>query len=176
MHYDTLADLIVAGERITTTEDDPFWSVTDQQSERAGQLALGERLLTADGGIVVAAGLLPATAHRALAYHLTIHDTHTYYVGQTSILVHNTNTCGLVTPGKYFGTKTPADAVAALRAKFGPPKSIRPGADTFYNPITRRSYNVHTDPFMVHRMLIFAPGGPSGIGRFRFDTLETDIG
>jgi RHS repeat-associated protein len=53
---------------------------------------------------------------------------------------------GLTTPGKFFGDKTAKEASDALGSKFGPPKSSRPGADTFYNPKTGRSYNVHTDP------------------------------
>jgi RHS repeat-associated protein len=53
---------------------------------------------------------------------------------------------GLTTPGKFFGGKTAKDAGEALGKKFGPPRSSRPGADTFYNPKSGRSYNVHTDP------------------------------
>jgi hypothetical protein len=53
---------------------------------------------------------------------------------------------GLTTPGKFFGDKTAKEASEALGKKFGPPRSTRPGAETFYNPKTGRSYNVHTDP------------------------------
>ena len=53
---------------------------------------------------------------------------------------------GLTTPGKFFGGKTAKDAGEALGKKFGPPRSSRPGADTFYNPKSGRSYNVYTDP------------------------------
>jgi len=53
---------------------------------------------------------------------------------------------GLTTPGKFFGDKSAKDASEALHKKFGPPSSSRPGAETFYNPKTGRSYNVHTDP------------------------------
>jgi RHS repeat-associated protein len=53
---------------------------------------------------------------------------------------------GLVTPGKYFGSKTVGKILQTLTKKFGPPKSTRPDADTFYNPRTQRSFNVHTDP------------------------------
>lgn len=31
MHKDTLTDLVVDGEIVTTTEDCPFWSETDQR-------------------------------------------------------------------------------------------------------------------------------------------------
>ena len=53
---------------------------------------------------------------------------------------------GLVTPRKFFGNKTASEAREILGKKFGPPRSSRPGADTFYNPKTGRSFNVHTDP------------------------------
>jgi hypothetical protein len=53
---------------------------------------------------------------------------------------------GLTTPGRFFRERTTQQARDALGTKFGPPRSSRPGADTFYNPRTQRSYNVHTDP------------------------------
>jgi len=53
---------------------------------------------------------------------------------------------GLTTPGRFFGNKTAKEASDSLGEKFGAPKSSRPGADTFYNPKSGRSYNVHTDP------------------------------
>ena len=57
VHDDTVTDLVVDGEIITTTEDHPFWSVTDQQYERANQLAPGEQVLTADGHTMTVSGL-----------------------------------------------------------------------------------------------------------------------
>jgi len=53
---------------------------------------------------------------------------------------------GLTTPSKYFGNKTAQEVSEAMTKKFGPPKSVREGAETFYNPKTQRSFNVHTDP------------------------------
>jgi RHS repeat-associated protein len=53
---------------------------------------------------------------------------------------------GLTTPGRFFGNKTAKEASDALGKKLGPARSSRPGADTFHNPKTGRSYNVHTDP------------------------------
>ncbi|TDD58955.1 hypothetical protein E1263_16850 [Kribbella antibiotica] len=93
VHDDTLTDLVVAGGKVTTTEDHPFWSVTDHRFERADELAPGEEILSADGRKVRAFGLVPRTAHQALAYNLSVAEIHTYYVlaGDTSVLVHNTN-------------------------------------------------------------------------------------
>jgi hypothetical protein len=53
---------------------------------------------------------------------------------------------GLTTPSKYFGSKTAGEVSETMTKKFGPPKSVREGAETFYNPKTQRSFNVHTDP------------------------------
>ncbi len=53
---------------------------------------------------------------------------------------------GLTTAKKFFGRKTARGASEALAKKFGPPKSVREGAETFYNPRSKRSFNVHTVP------------------------------
>lgn len=53
---------------------------------------------------------------------------------------------GLTTPGKFFGSRSAQQARDALRSKLGPPRISRPMAETYYNPRTGRSYNVHTDP------------------------------
>ena len=56
----------------------------------AGDLHVGDALTTLDGGTAIIA----ATASRVetgWAYNLTIADTHTYYVGETPVLVHNCN-------------------------------------------------------------------------------------
>lgn len=53
---------------------------------------------------------------------------------------------GLVTPAKYFGSKTASELSTIMTRKFGPSRSIREGAETFFNSRTRRSFNLHTDP------------------------------
>ncbi|WP_077487895.1 polymorphic toxin-type HINT domain-containing protein [Sinomonas mesophila] len=90
VHDDTVIDLGVEGEPITTTEDHPFWSVTDQRFERADQLEPGEEVLGADGRTIRVSGLEVGTRRQALAYNLSVEGIHTYQVGQSEILVHNT--------------------------------------------------------------------------------------
>jgi hypothetical protein len=90
VHDDTVFDLAVEGEVIATTEDHPFWSVTDRRFQRADELAKGEHLLGADGHVITVSGLQLGTARRALAYNLTVEGIHTYHVAEGSILVHNT--------------------------------------------------------------------------------------
>jgi len=53
---------------------------------------------------------------------------------------------GLTTPKKYFGSKSKPEVKEALEKKYGPPKSSREHADTYYNDKTKRSYNVHEEP------------------------------
>ncbi len=58
---------------------------------------------------------------------------------------------GLITPKKYFSGKSINQVTKALTKKFGPPRSDRSNASiskiaqTFYNPKTKRSFNVHQE-------------------------------
>jgi hypothetical protein len=90
VHDDTVVDLVVDGQVITTTEDHPFWSVTDQRFERADELAAGEKVLAADGRVLTVTGLRPSTARHGVAHNLSIQGIHTYHVSDNEILVHNT--------------------------------------------------------------------------------------
>jgi len=90
VHDDTVVDLIVDSEVLTTTEDHPFWSVTDQRFERADELTGGEQVLGADGRVISVSGLRVGTAREALAYNLSVEGIHTFHVGQSEVLVHNT--------------------------------------------------------------------------------------
>ncbi|MFD6094655.1 polymorphic toxin-type HINT domain-containing protein, partial [Oerskovia sp. NPDC060338] len=91
VHDDVMVALVVAGESITTTEDHPFWSVTDQRFERADELETGEAVLTATGATATVDGIDLSNTVHAPAYNLTVTTDHTYYVlaGETPILVHN---------------------------------------------------------------------------------------
>lgn len=95
VHEDSLHLLSVGEESITTTEDHPYWSITDQQWKRADQLEPGELLLTPSGGSVQTQGLTKAFGFVGLAYNLTVDRINTYYVlaGNAPVLVHNTNGC-----------------------------------------------------------------------------------
>jgi len=90
VHQDTLIELRLDGDVLTTTVNHPFWSVTDGEFERADQLSAGELVLAAGGSLVRVEGLQHATAHVGTAYNLAIRDIHTYHVGSAEILVHNT--------------------------------------------------------------------------------------
>jgi RHS repeat-associated protein len=93
VHKDDLYVLVVNGMQLTTTEDHPFWDVTDQRWERADKLDQGDLLRTPTGAEARVDGFHSQTRRRADAYNLTVDDLHTYYVlaGKTPVLVHN---CG----------------------------------------------------------------------------------
>ena len=88
-HEDTVVDLVVQGDVITTTEDHPFWNATEGRFQRADQLDAGDEVLTADGRSLSVSGLAAASSRSATAYNLAVADIHTYHVGQTDVLVHN---------------------------------------------------------------------------------------
>ncbi|GAA1138006.1 RHS repeat-associated core domain-containing protein [Kribbella jejuensis] len=95
VHGDVVTDLVVEGDVVTTTEDHPFWSVTDQAFERADQLGSGEQVLGADGRVLTVSGLKKGTERQALAYNLSVRGIHTYHVGDRAVLVHNTCNRGI---------------------------------------------------------------------------------
>lgn len=96
-HRDMLVALSINGHRLVTTEDHPFWSVTDQSWERADQLETGERVLAADGSAhLVTAPIDLSAAFYDAAYNLTVNGLHTYHVltdpdrgPPVDVLVHN---------------------------------------------------------------------------------------
>lgn len=91
VHQDDLFEFEVDGELIVTTEDHPFWSVTDQAWEGTEDLALGERVRAAEGRtLTVTREVDFSTLERDPAYNLTVSGLHTYHVGERDVLVHNT--------------------------------------------------------------------------------------
>ncbi len=100
VHDDTLTNLVVDGETITTTEDHPFFDVTDGDFEWASQIDPGDQILTDTGHLVTVHGMDTTSSHQGLAYNLTVDGIHTYHVGTLHVLVHNTSVdeCPLV-PG-----------------------------------------------------------------------------
>ena len=95
-----VTDLVIDGETITTTEDHPFWSVTDNQYEPANQLAPGEQVLAASGHTMTVTGLQPTTSRQAPAYNLTVQGIPSYHIGHTETLVHNCPDGGGAAVGK----------------------------------------------------------------------------
>ena len=157
VHDDTVVDLVVDGDVITTTEDHPFWSVTDQRFERADQLAEGEVLLGPAGRSVTVSGLRPRTARTSLAYNLSVEGIQTYHVGDGAVLVHNScdsSLDALNDPKALDGLNPSQIDDLARNAGF----EVLPGKASAANPATRY-YVPGTNRSEGFRVL---PGGVAG--------------
>lgn len=94
-----LTHLTVCGETITCTPQHRFY-VPQKGWTRAGELCIGEALVLLSGETVNVEGMryerfeTPVTV-----YNFQVQDTHSYYVGEAGIRVHNAGTTG--------GTNTP---------------------------------------------------------------------
>ena len=87
-----MVDVVLAdGSVIAATDHHPFWSVDRDEFVDAVDLVVGERLLSASGETLTIADLRVSN-YEVMAYNLTVEDIHTYYAGNTPILVHNS--CG----------------------------------------------------------------------------------
>lgn len=145
VHEDTLIDLGINGELITTTEDHPFWNETDHEWQRADQLNTGDLVRNANGASLKVEGIKTSTARTDTAYNLTVNNFHTYYVGagHNNVLVHNT--CGdeIATnsgplelgPGVDSNPWMPGEPITSMPAPAGTwinmamaPGQVRPGA------------------------------------------------
>lgn len=78
-------------ETIGTTSNHPFWSVDRQEYVQAGQLDVGERVLTFSGDTKRVVTKLPRPGPQPV-YNLEVHAEHVYFVGEDGLLVHNSGT------------------------------------------------------------------------------------
>ena len=91
-----LVHITVNGEKITTTPTHPFW-VPQKGWTRATDLRAGDMLQLLNGEYVI----IGRVQHELLempvtVYNFEVEDFHTYYVGDTEVLVHNQ--CGYEAP------------------------------------------------------------------------------
>jgi hypothetical protein len=77
-------------QKLVGTQNHPFYDLTRKAFVTASQLAVGDRLQTADSSSAVVAAVRDYTG-AMVTYDLGIDDLHTYFVeaGDTPILVHN---------------------------------------------------------------------------------------
>jgi Pretoxin HINT domain len=77
---------------VVATAGHPFWSVSDAAWVDAGELAVGDAVLEADGATSVVTAV-SEVSRQAVVHNLTVADLHTYFVvvGDAPTLVHN---CG----------------------------------------------------------------------------------
>ncbi|MDE1464139.1 polymorphic toxin-type HINT domain-containing protein [Spartinivicinus poritis] len=74
-------------ETLGTTSEHPFWTSNNAWTE-AGQLQLGDKILTKGGDTVTVTSILPDTK-QYMTYNFEVSDYHTYFVGQDGVWVHN---------------------------------------------------------------------------------------
>ena len=77
-------------DRIGTTSNHPFWSEDRREYVQAGKLEIGERVRAFDGETSLVAAQMPRPGPEAV-YNLEVAGEHTYYVGASGVLVHNSS-------------------------------------------------------------------------------------
>ncbi|MEZ6033746.1 MAG: polymorphic toxin-type HINT domain-containing protein [Planctomycetaceae bacterium] len=136
-------DLRVASESepIGTTSNHPFWSEDRQDWVQAGDLQPGEQLLLVNGTIthVVSIAINETTQP---VYNLTVDAQHTYYVGASGVLVHNSQNYGTL-PGSFWAKPRVSPRISPT----GRPVNIsvlKPGSKLGVEPYTKIA---HYDEF-----------------------------
>lgn len=84
-----LVRISVKGETLTCTPEHPFWG-HDRGWAKAGRLAVGDRLLNANGAKIAILNIEhEASCEPVKVYNITVGGKHTFYVGKNRLLVHN---------------------------------------------------------------------------------------
>ena len=87
----TLVHLTVNGEEIVTTVDHPFY-VKNQGFIKAGELIVGDELLDVNGNVLLVENFdVELTDKPVKVYNFQVEDFHTYFVGTSQIMVHNSD-------------------------------------------------------------------------------------
>lgn len=86
----TVVEVSVTDETITTTEDHPFYCLNRHGWVAAADLESGDELLLLNGNTASIDAIETKQFEEPLnVYNLTIDEDHTYFVGFASVLVHN---------------------------------------------------------------------------------------
>lgn len=87
------------GETIVTTPEHPFYVVNDDNYygyTSAKHLTVGDCIQTLDGGYATITSIENETLDEPIdVYNFTVDENHSYYVGDTQLLVHNSNGCSV---------------------------------------------------------------------------------
>lgn len=82
--------LTINGEYIETTYNHPFYSPIYNCWVEAGSLACGDYIVDSDGNWQAVQNIQANNyAQPVTVYNFTVENNHTYYVGETQVLVHN---------------------------------------------------------------------------------------
>ncbi|AZI58100.1 hypothetical protein EH165_08060 [Nakamurella antarctica] len=152
----TLSD----GTVLNATDGHPIWDATTKTFTKAIDVPVGDKVLTAAGGT---ATITTKYVHGQdlTAYNLEIEGIHTYYAGNTPILVHNTCTTSqkILSDPKSLKGLTPKQ-IDDLARNAG--YEILPGKATASNPATRY-YSPGTKQAVGFRVLPEGVAGQPGI-------------
>ena len=86
-----LVHIYIGEEEIVTTTDHPFW-VKGKGFVPAMNLVIGSKLINGEGHTVCVENILRESNHDGVeVFNFKVEDYHTYYVGESCILVHNAN-------------------------------------------------------------------------------------
>jgi len=77
---------------VETTASHPWWDVTTRTYTRTDHLSSVDQLLTVDGQTLTFASMSVSQGQQQV-YNLTVTGPHTFYVGDTQLLVHNVTPC-----------------------------------------------------------------------------------
>jgi len=85
---------VINSEEIITTVDHPFY-VKNQGFIKAGELIVGDELLDVNGNVLLVENFdVELTDKPVKVYNFQVEDFHTYFVGTSQIMVHNSD-CGI---------------------------------------------------------------------------------
>ncbi len=87
---DNVVDLHIEGldQSIGTTTNHPFWSADREEFVQAGDLRVGEHVLSLKGALCPVTRLEPRVASQPL-FNLEVEAEHVYHISETGIVVHN---------------------------------------------------------------------------------------
>jgi len=84
-----VVDLHIEGQKpIGCTDNHLFWSADRRQFVPAAELKVGEKLSTANNGLMQVAAISPRPVPQQV-YNLEVDIQHTYYISEAGVLVHN---------------------------------------------------------------------------------------
>jgi hypothetical protein len=84
-----MADVSLSdGSVVYATAGHPFWDLSAGAFVTAGELSVGDEVLTA-GGARLSVTAVVLHEQDLTAYNLSISEIHTYYAGDAAVLVHN---------------------------------------------------------------------------------------
>jgi hypothetical protein len=88
-HVDLVWDVMLSdGMVVHTTANHPWWDASRRAWLRTDHLPDGDEVLTADGSTLTITDVHPTGGTQA-TYNLTVTGSHTHYVGDDQVLVHN---------------------------------------------------------------------------------------